>query len=230
VLGAVRAGEFPLAPPRAVGGYEYLGPFTCSGQLDIADPCHLRKTSRMPAGVFSLSFAVAAEVGRWHAFVRPGTGDAEGRTAELAAIHADGFGRVAVEEIARIGVDAGMAGVFDRTCPVPAQTDLYVEGVVRGLGAFACSGFGDGIYPVFAGKTHGTITKLRLAFLEDERPEIDVTVPRRASRRYAASATFAVGDTIDHPKFGAGEVVRVNEGKIEVEFADEFRTLVHARG
>lgn len=114
LLAAVRAQKFPLVPPRPLAGYEYLGSFRSGGQLDIADPCHLRKTSRMPAAIFSLS------------------------------------------------------------CPVEVE-------------------------------------------------------PRRPARRYAVSATFEVGDTIEHPKFGSGSVLRVIDGKIEVEFADDFRTLVHGK-
>ncbi len=228
MLAAVRARSFPLVPPRVLVGYEYLGSFTSSGQFDVADPCHLRKTSQMPAEIFSLSCAVEVERGAWHAFVRAGHGDDADRTAELAVIHAGGFDAVAAQQIATIGVDAGVAGVFDRNCPEPTMTELQVEGVVQGLGAFARSGYGDGMYPVFAGKTHGLVTKLRLGFL-DERPEVDKTVPRRPGKRYANSATFEIGDTIEHPKFGSGSVMRVFDGKIEVEFDEDIRTLVHGK-
>jgi len=45
---------------------------------------------------------------------------------------------------------------------------------------------------------------------------------------YAASRTFAVGDVIDHPKFGRGQVVATALKRIDVEFADGTHTLVHA--
>ncbi|WAS95807.1 hypothetical protein [Nannocystis punicea] len=228
VLAAVRARKFPLVPPRPIGGYEYLGAFRCSGVLDVADPCHLRKASRMPASIFALSSTVEALAGPWQVFVRAGVGEDADCTAELAVIHADGVDVVAAEQIGTIGVDAGMAGVFDRTCPEPAQTELHVEGVVHGLGAFAFSGHGDGLYPVFVGKALGRVAKLRIVFIA-EHPERDATVPPRASRRYASSEVFAVGDVVDHPKFGAGSVIRVVDGKIEVEFDDEVRTLIHGR-
>ncbi len=139
-------------------------------------------------------------------------------------IHADGFDVVASEPIARIGVDAGMAGVYDHECPVPAQSQLVIEGVVHGLGVFARSGHGDGVYPVFAGKVDGRVTKLRLAFLDDERPAVDETVYSRPSRRYAVSATFAVGDTIEHPKFGAGAIVSAQVNGGDVEYVVNFET------
>ena len=46
-------------------------------------------------------------------------------------------------------------------------------------------------------------------------------------RRYAASQTFAVGDVLEHPKFGRGSVISSLPQRIEVEFADGKHTLVH---
>ena len=48
-------------------------------------------------------------------------------------------------------------------------------------------------------------------------------------RAYAASQTFAVGDLLDHPKFGRGSVLSSAAQRIEVEFPDGRHTLVHAR-
>lgn len=229
MLAAVRAGRFPLSPPRTIHRYEYLGPFASDGRLEVADPYNLRKRGKIDFA-FALSVPVDAHPGVWHAYVRAGRGDAAGRTAELAVIHDDGFDVVAADEIANIGVDAGMAGVFDHECPEPETAGLFVESVVHGRGAFARSGYGDGIYPVFAGELGGKVAKLRLAFLEDERPAFDATLYWRPIRRYAISATFAVGDTIEHPKFGAGVVIGAIDGKIAVEFDDgRRRALVHGR-
>ncbi len=44
---------------------------------------------------------------------------------------------------------------------------------------------------------------------------------------YAASKTFAVGDVIDHAKFGRGKVIASLGKRIDVEFADDTYTLVH---
>lgn len=68
----------------------------------------------------------------------------------------------------------------DRACPLLEMSTLSLEGVVHGLGAYAHSGYGDGIYPVFAGHRDGQLVKLRLALL-GERPQNDATVPVRAS-------------------------------------------------
>lgn len=42
---------------------------------------------------------------------------------------------------------------------------------------------------------------------------------------YSPERRFAVGDRLTHPKFGAGEVVRKLDGKIEVRFESGVRTL-----
>ena len=49
------------------------------------------------------------------------------------------------------------------------------------------------------------------------------------ARPYAASQTFAVGETVEHPKFGRGKVVAVAGQRMDVEFADGKKPLVHAR-
>jgi hypothetical protein len=52
--------------------------------------------------------------------------------------------------------------------------------------------------------------------------------PVQQALPYAASRTFAVGDVIDHPKFGRGKVIATVLKRIDVEFADGTYTLVHA--
>ena len=47
------------------------------------------------------------------------------------------------------------------------------------------------------------------------------------ARTYGASQTFAIGELIAHPKFGCGTVVASISNRIEVEFPDGKRTLVH---
>lgn len=48
-------------------------------------------------------------------------------------------------------------------------------------------------------------------------------------RPYSASQTFAVGDVVEHPKFGRGSVVSCATQRIEIEFPEGRHTLVHAR-
>lgn len=54
-------------------------------------------------------------------------------------------------------------------------------------------------------------------------------VPEQPVRPYAANQTFAVGDLLEHPKFGRGSVISCLAQRIEVEFADGKHTLVHLR-
>ncbi len=49
------------------------------------------------------------------------------------------------------------------------------------------------------------------------------------ARPYAASQAFAVGELIEHPKFGRGSVVAVTGQRMDVEFPEGKFTLVHAR-
>ena len=53
--------------------------------------------------------------------------------------------------------------------------------------------------------------------------------PAQPVRPYAANQTFAVGDLIEHPKFGRGSVVSCQAQRIDVEFADGKHTLIHVR-
>lgn len=64
----------------------------------------------------------------------------------------------------------------------------------------------------------GSLTELaRLSWRAAERPV----------RPYAASQTFAVGDLVEHPKFGRGTVLSCMAKRIDVEFPDGMHTLVH---
>lgn len=64
----------------------------------------------------------------------------------------------------------------------------------------------------------GSIGELaRISFRAAEKPV----------RPYSASQTFAVGELIEHVKFGRGEVLSGMANRIEVEFSDGKHTLVH---
>lgn len=51
--------------------------------------------------------------------------------------------------------------------------------------------------------------------------------PEVVARPYNATQAFAVGETIEHPKFGRGKVLTANLQRIDVEFPDGKHTLVH---
>jgi heat shock protein HspQ len=39
---------------------------------------------------------------------------------------------------------------------------------------------------------------------------------------------FAIGDRVEHQKFGQGVVIDVRASKIDVKFGRELKTLIHA--
>jgi len=75
-------------------------------------------------------------------------------------------------------------------------------------------------------KTPARVVQSVLESLTDLVP-IAWRAPVRVALPYAASATFAIGDIIDHPKFGRGKVVAAAMKRIDVEFADGTYTLAH---
>lgn len=48
-----------------------------------------------------------------------------------------------------------------------------------------------------------------------------------SARPYSPRETYAEGEWIDHPKFGAGRVTAARGGKVEVRFGKESRVLLH---
>lgn len=50
----------------------------------------------------------------------------------------------------------------------------------------------------------------------------------KPARAYSARETYEAGEQISHPKFGQGEVIEARQGKIDVRFGRERRTLLHA--
>ncbi len=47
-------------------------------------------------------------------------------------------------------------------------------------------------------------------------------------KTYSMQDRFSVGDVVEHPKFGTGQVIEVRAGKIDVKFGRELKTLIHA--
>jgi len=193
IAAGARGRRYPLVPPRELAGYDYLGSFTTSGALVVADPVYV--ASKRAPGAFSLAVRVKASEGLWHVYVR----------------------------------DGGCAGIYDKACPKRDRDAPVEEGVQGGLGALAWSGYGDGRYPVYAGKIRGVPVKLRIGFLAGTDTDRTFAVPRKG-RVYSPKVHFSLGEVIEHPKFGAGTITADGgEGKIDVAFADGKRTLVHLK-
>lgn len=223
---AIRARRLPLEPPSAIKNYEYLGRFTGGDTVFVCDPCYLRNTT--------LRIPCAVHVGTWHVFVRNGSGEWSNRTAELVVIHERGFTLTARRRLGDVGVDSGNAGVFDKSCPKPNLDDQHEEGVFDGRAAFVSTGLGDGMYPAYAGDVDGRVAKIRIHFALDDEPGHDASLEltsTQAAKRYAISERFAMGEAVEHPKYGVGTVVEVGtDDKIAVRFPDGItRRLIHGK-
>lgn len=53
--------------------------------------------------------------------------------------------------------------------------------------------------------------------------------PDKPVRAYAISERFALGDQIQHKKFGPGVVLAVEDDKVRVNFRDGLKVLLHGR-
>lgn len=61
------------------------------------------------------------------------------------------------------------------------------------------------------------------------RKEVEAAAePSGPLRQYSMRERFAVGDRLEHSKFGIGIVTEVRFGKIDVRFGRDLKTLVHA--
>jgi hypothetical protein len=77
-------------------------------------------------------------------------------------------------------------------------------------------------------KTPSVVATTLLAAVTELVP-IAWRAPERVARPYSATQAFAVGELLEHPKFGVGTVKTVAPQRIEVEFADGPHTLVHRK-
>ena len=114
------------------------------------------------------------------------------RIASLCIIHQDHVDNIPSEKhIGSAGVDSGQFGFFDaeyykanqpddnfndpdswyrRICDITILND---KGVIDGKGVVSSSGFGDGLYNIYAGYANGEIVSLDVVFIEEEEAEED---------------------------------------------------------
>lgn len=60
------------------------------------------------------------------------------------------------------------------------------------------------------------------------RKSASAVAPTGPAQPYSMQQRYHVGDQISHPTFGLGTVVDERQGKIDVRFGRETRTLIHA--
>lgn len=146
------------------------------GILDITDPCYSKDVwcrMKTPAPVKVGEYACRI-------WTRSSKEEYDGKTwtdtrVGVIGIYLDDFvpPQDGMEEIGEIGVDAGMAGFFmdkpdyndqqwEDLCNSTRKGDAWI----RDEGFFSFSGYGDGVYPVYALKNPGgEIIALEIRFL-----------------------------------------------------------------
>jgi len=126
-----------------------------------------------------------------------------------------------VERVARIAIDRAQEVLARADADAAARVDLPItlRSTPREVAILrACDA-----------RTSKTPAKLVQSLLESlsELARITWRIPEQPVHPYAASRSFAVGDLIDHPKFGRGTVVSCLAQRIDVEFPDGKHTLAH---
>ena len=142
------------------------------GVVDITDPCYdkdvwCRTNATVKAGEYECYIWRHTDKGVYNGEeykdVRVG----------IVAIYSNGIPHArSMEYIGDIGVDAGLAGFFinkpdynddewSEFCDSIREGDAWI----RDEGFFSSSGYGDGVYPVYAERTNGEITALEIRFI-----------------------------------------------------------------
>jgi len=132
----------------------------------------------------------------------------EARTAVIARI-----AQAAIEQAKAVikRADAGVAARIDQ--PIALRSTPREVAILR-----ACD--------PRVGMTQAKVMQSLLDGLT-ELARITWRAPEQTVHAYGASKTFAIGDLIEHPKFGRGAVVGSLAQRIDVEFPDGMHTLVH---
>ena len=126
-----------------------------------------------------------------------------------------------IERVARAAIDRAQAVIARADADAAARIDLPItlRSTPREVAILrACD--------ARVGKTPTLVAQSLLASLTELVP-ITWRAAEQKVQPYAANRTFAVGDVIEHPKFGRGTVVSGLAQRIDVEFADGKHTLVH---
>jgi hypothetical protein len=146
------------------------------GILDITDPCYRKDTW------CRIKTPVAVKAGEYacRVWLRSRKEEYDGRTwtdtrVGIIGIYLNDLVPLqdAMKEIGTIGVDAGMAGFFmDKPDYNDAEWEALCDSTRKGdawtrpEGFFSYSGYGDGVYPVYAAyDTQGEIIALEIRFM-----------------------------------------------------------------
>ena len=148
---------------------EIFGEHYFTSKVDITDPCYdkgtwCRKTVNVVEGNYDLCYTMADE-GAWG-----------NRVAKIAIFHKDySMDIINAKLIGEIGVDAGLAGFFnDKKDYTDAEWSEFchnIDGkdlIEIDNGFFSSSGYGDGMYDVYAYyNDNNEIVGLEIIFIEE---------------------------------------------------------------
>ncbi len=233
--------------PDAYTDHEYLGSFVVKDELVIADRVQVASTDK------TLAIATPAWPGRWHAFFRHDP-DFVDITIAMFVIHEGHLADAVLdgELLGSFDVETGSAMIVtgrarEEAAQFKAERD-WQEGIIDELGCYATAADEEGTYLVRAQLRDGRATVVRVGLRDDEDALFRQPKPPQSAKYtealdaklgaageegaqpYSPKTTFAVGDRIQHPKFGAGVVTNLlPDAKIEIDFRDGPRMLVHAR-
>lgn len=232
--------------PWLLKGYEYMGTFRVERGLIVADRCYVNRAQLL------LALRTPCLAGTWHIYRRHDP-DFDGCTIGLLVVHEDHFDKAKEpgKELGVFGVDAGCAVIVDqRILDHPDLVEKLVEsadwdqGPISDFGCFAETYDGDGMYAVRGIEHAGEIVAVRANLTRDPDcdyhtpppPALEVKLHEAAvaaagqAKPYATTETFVLGDNVTHKKFGSGIVRRiVDAGKVEIEFLEGLKVLVHGQ-
>lgn len=159
-----------------------------SGTILATDPCYEKGCGPIIDSVKN---------GTWKASIRTvDEGPWGNRVAELRIHHEDNVFEEPTELInGHVGVDSGQAGFFDyesypeypgdygddswydRACDLTfdrtERTSRYA-GIMESMGVNSSSGFGDGVYDLYVGKTEdGQVVSAKIVFIDEEEEDFD---------------------------------------------------------
>ena len=147
----------------------YVGQKEFGSKVDITDPCYDKNVKCRINDIEIKPGLYNCYVNLYSDKETNGWGE---RVASLEIIHL-GLTATSFKLIGSIGVDAGLAGIFQNK---PDYTDEEWYDFCKRInvgkywiineGFFSSTGYGDGYYPVFAGGLNGEIIGLKINYME----------------------------------------------------------------
>ena len=235
-----------LEGPEDFKDHDYMGSFTVGEEIIVADRCHIKADA--PAAM-----SIASLPGTWHVYIRHET--LRDISGNIFACHEEHF-RVATvdgDDLGAIDVDSGNVMIVDsrakkQAAKLEQDRDGWQEGIVDDLGCFATTTTKTGKFSVRVYRREDKAVVVRASLAGPERAYFSTPAAKAAptpkytkahatrmaaggtAQEYSPKTLFAVGDIVTHPKFGEGVVNAVlGDGKVQIDFADGPRTLVHGR-